>query len=67
MNSNSKGKRKVVQFNTHFSESETFHTLIHGQQSALNFGYHYINGRGTPLKTGNLKLCSLTLTILKAQ
>ena len=36
------GNPKVVQFNTHFSESKNFHTRGLAQQSLLKVGYHFI-------------------------
>ena len=59
------GDPKVVQINAHFSKFEPFQTTILGHQSSLMVGFYFMHGRGTPLKTGTLKLCSLMLTIQK--
>ena len=50
------GNPEVVYFTIHFSESETFHPRTVCHQSLLKDVYHFIHGRGTPLKTETLKL-----------
>ena len=49
------GNPKVACFSTNFSESESCHTSIVGQQSAFRDGFHFIHGRGT-LINGNPKV-----------
>ena len=56
---------KVAYFTTHFSESESFHRPTLCQVSSLKNGCHFIHVRGTPLKTGTLKLHILALTFQK--
>ena len=51
------GNPKVAEFNTHFPDSETFHSRM-----SFKDEFHFIHGRGTPLSTGTVKMYCLTLT-----
>ena len=51
------GNPKVECFSTNFSESESFHSCIVGQQSSFKDGFHFFHGRGgSPLINGNPKV-----------